>query len=189
MAGAVARGGRSRTGTAAHQGHARIRTHTRPCRQSRPCTARLPPPPSPAAQVLTALLVIPFPRNVRKGILLFTHKVLSFTMGARAHGGVSTARLREAARAAARRTARPPRVLSCAHAPSLQPHPPNPPTYLTPPVGGMQLVHFALCASGIPLVGARGSAASVAPAPSPCVPPDPLGRARGAGPRGQGAPR
>lgn len=34
----------------------------------------------PIPLLLTLLLVTPFPRNVRKGILLFTHKVLSFTM-------------------------------------------------------------------------------------------------------------
>jgi len=32
----------------------------------------------PMPVVLTLLLVIPFPRNVRKGILLFTNTVLSF---------------------------------------------------------------------------------------------------------------
>lgn len=36
-----------------------------------------PPPP----QVLTILLVIPLPRNIRKGILMFTHKTLTFTVG------------------------------------------------------------------------------------------------------------
>lgn len=36
----------------------------------------LPPP-----LLLTLLLVIPFPRNVRKGILLCTHQVLNFTVG------------------------------------------------------------------------------------------------------------
>lgn len=34
----------------------------------------------PIPLVLTLLLVVPFPRNVRKGILIFTHKTLSFTM-------------------------------------------------------------------------------------------------------------
>lgn len=35
----------------------------------------LPPP-----MILTFLLVLPFPRNVRKGLLLFTNQVLSFTV-------------------------------------------------------------------------------------------------------------
>ncbi len=35
----------------------------------------LPPP-----MLLTFLLVLPFPRSVRKGILLFTSKVLSFSV-------------------------------------------------------------------------------------------------------------
>lgn len=34
----------------------------------------------PIPLVLAVLLAIPFPRNVRKGILLFTHKILSFPM-------------------------------------------------------------------------------------------------------------
>lgn len=35
----------------------------------------LPPP-----MILTFLLVLPFPRNVRKGLLIFTNQVLSFTV-------------------------------------------------------------------------------------------------------------
>ncbi|KAI8462464.1 MAG: hypothetical protein J3K34DRAFT_448235 [Monoraphidium minutum] len=34
----------------------------------------------PIPLVLAFLLAVPFPRNVRKGILLFTHRTLSFTM-------------------------------------------------------------------------------------------------------------
>jgi hypothetical protein len=34
----------------------------------------------PIPLVLTLLLVVPFPRNLRKGVLLFTHRTLSFTM-------------------------------------------------------------------------------------------------------------
>lgn len=35
----------------------------------------LPPP-----MVLAFLLVLPFPRNVRKGLIIFTNSVLSFTV-------------------------------------------------------------------------------------------------------------
>lgn len=35
----------------------------------------LPPP-----MLLTFLLVLPFPRNVRKGILMFTSQVLNFSV-------------------------------------------------------------------------------------------------------------
>lgn len=141
-------------------------------------------------QVLTFLLIIPFPRNVRKGILIFTHRTLSFSMSERPpplpplqrppprlqprccsflearRGGARGARA--AAAAPSRPFLQPP--ARPAHTRPRGAHTLTPaislfPTSLSPPlpVGGMKLVHFSMIASGLPLAGAAPRARAHAP--------------------------
>jgi hypothetical protein len=103
--------------------------------------------------VVSLLLLYPFPRNMRKAILVFTYKTLNLSMGARGRLRGASWRRSGAPRGAGQQGRRcHSKALATASAPpstTRAPHLPTPP----PPVGGMTLVNFSLAISGIPLLG------------------------------------